>query len=568
MRALAAAFCLLAGLTVPAHANVLKIDENSEQWLFDGALELSQSIPADVAPDDVLAGEYSGEFELTEASVPNLNGRKGAIWVKVQVQNTSLEALNTRLVLKFPQPSRIDFFIEDGNGAFKQATLGSSIALDDREFGRFPNAEIALAPGEMKQAYIRLESGGPVLIPLQLFTADRFAEVMTRDYLIYGLLIGIILAIAIHSALTFAATREWAFSWFVLFALSGAGFIVTGTGIGKALLWPGIAFYSNSLIFVVQGIGVASSAMFLATYLSTRTNAPILHRWVMFVAAAGALSCFTTPMPLLPSQIILVIGLLLGQPLLFVAALILAWRGVEGSRTLLFGWTLTQAGSVWIYLRALDVVPYTEFNHFALPLAVTFAALLFSWALTSRARAAEYKSMHDALTRLPNRFKLEMLANRSNAFRRNITGVLQIDLDGFKDVNDTMGHAAGDEVLRIVARRIADAVHGEGHAYRVGGDEFVVLAERRRNGTNLIALANRIIVAASQPVSFRDQTAQIGASIGLAIPQSNVEDIALVIERADAALYQAKRGGKGRVSVCDLASEREVLRDAMEQKAA
>ncbi len=568
VRKLAMVLCALIMLPAVANANNLIIDENSEHWTFDGALELSQAIAPDARTDDVIAGQYDESFHFTDASVPNLNGREGPIWVRVRVKNTSSEALSTRLVLKYPQPARIDFFVEGQSGKFKQTTLGSFVALDSSEFGRFPNAALELAPGQTKQAYIRLESPGPVLIPLQLFGQDHFAQVMTRDYLIYGLLIGIILAIAIHSALTFAATREWAFGWFVLFALSGAGFIITGTGIGKAMLWPEIAFYSNSLIFIVQGIGVTSSAMFLASYLATRTNAPVLHRLIMFVAAAGVLSCFSVAMPLLPSQIAIFIGLLLGQPLLFCAALLLAKRGVEGARTLLYGWTLTQAGSVWIYLRAFDLVPYSEFNHFALPLAVTFSALLFSWALTSRARKAEYKAMHDALTRLPNRFKLEVLSNRSVTFRSAITSVLQVDLDGFKQINDTYGHAAGDTVLQNVAARIGKTIGGKGIAFRTGGDEFVVVLQKVSDGESALALANQLISEISEPVMFRDQTLNVGASVGIAVPETASEDLNAVIERADAALYSAKRSGKGCVTLCDLATQRRVLSDAMEQIAA
>jgi diguanylate cyclase (GGDEF)-like protein len=169
---------------------------------------------------------------------------------------------------------------------------------------------------------------------------------------------------------------------------------------------------------------------------------------------------------------------------------------------------------------------------------------------------------------MPNRLKLGVVSGRGSALRANLSAVLVVDLDGFKAVNDAHGHSAGDEVLRIVAERLKAVLGKEAMAFRTGGDEFVVLATQNRKSANHIDLGNRIIASISRSIPFRGLDLSVGASVGLAIPQSPKETTVELIERADAALYEAKRSGKGRVAMGDLADERELLEDNFKLRAA
>lgn len=557
----AAALLALASLFVPgpAKAEPLLISEESSHWQVHESMEISQSIPAETPIASVLSGNFSETFEPTSNPVPNLSGRDGPVWVKLAITNTSDSMRSARLVFKFPQAQAIDFFVENSVGGYSHSALGSAIALVDEPNGRFPNAPVMLAAGQTKTAFLRVTTSGPALIPLQLYDEDAFIDYMLKDFLIFGLLVGIVLAIAIHSGLTFVTTREAAFGWFVIFAFCAAGYILSATGIAKAYFWPGLAFNSNSLLFLVQGLSNAASAMFLASYLDTANKMPRLHRIILSIAAACALSSFAAPMPDLLAQALFGIGLLIGPPVLFAITLTLTLRKVEGAQTLLLGWTMIQIGTVWIYFRVFDIVPYTEFNHYALPLAVTFTALQFSWALTSRARKAEHQATHDVLTGLPNRLRLAMVGNQSSSFRRRLAAVWHVDLDGFKRVNDTFGHSAGDAVLKEVSNRIARTTDEFATAFRTGGDEFVIMCDSSNDARSAITLAQVLINEISKPIHFRGKELNVGASIGMAIPRDRAEPVSDIIERADQALYSAKRAGKGRVSLCDLTSERAML---------
>ncbi len=161
-------------------------------------------------------------------------------------------------------------------------------------------------------------------------------------------------------------------------------------------------------------------------------------------------------------------------------------------------------------------------------------------------------ALHDPLTGLPNRHSLdERLATALTRASRSHEPValLFIDLDGFKQVNDEFGHAAGDDVLREVARRLQLAVRATDVVARFGGDEFVVLLDTEVRDDTPDLVCQRIFTLLQAPCVFAQGQAQIGASIGIAQhpPLPNQADD--LLRRADAAMFEAKRAGKGCVRV-------------------
>jgi len=158
----------------------------------------------------------------------------------------------------------------------------------------------------------------------------------------------------------------------------------------------------------------------------------------------------------------------------------------------------------------------------------------------------EHDALHDELTGLGNRRALDQAANA--LFNRipdeGRYAVMQIDLDHFKTVNDTLGHSAGDFVLRQVAQSLRDIVEPLGRAYRVGGDEFSILFEDAPAKGALNALSEKLIEALSTPMSFEGQSCAVGASVGYAIGKGPPESHSSIFIDADTALYSAKRAGR------------------------
>jgi len=173
----------------------------------------------------------------------------------------------------------------------------------------------------------------------------------------------------------------------------------------------------------------------------------------------------------------------------------------------------------------------------------------------------------DSLTGLANRARMramldEALAN--SASRREGCGLLLIDLDRFKQVNDTLGHPIGDLLLKEVAQRLSAVVDGEGQVGRLGGDEFEVLLPGVDEEGRLAALAEQVVATISAPYIVRGHTLLIGASIGIAISRPGKTLADALIKEADLALYAAKGAGRGTYRFFEpemdaLESERRIL---------
>ncbi|WP_037382886.1 putative bifunctional diguanylate cyclase/phosphodiesterase [Sinorhizobium americanum] len=179
-----------------------------------------------------------------------------------------------------------------------------------------------------------------------------------------------------------------------------------------------------------------------------------------------------------------------------------------------------------------------------------------------------HQAMHDVLTGLPNRRQFSHdLSGHLPVLRGERLALLQIDLDDFKPVNDTLGHAAGDLVLRGTAERL-QAVLGEGEiAYRLAGDEFAVIQPDGRE-SQAEHLAEAIVTAFKEPFTVEGIDVFVGASVGLAIAPEDGNDGEQLMRAADIALYAAKHDGRGRArsfnrSMLIMLEQREMLRRSL-----
>ncbi|MGY1721557.1 diguanylate cyclase domain-containing protein [Blastococcus sp. SYSU DS0533] len=132
-----------------------------------------------------------------------------------------------------------------------------------------------------------------------------------------------------------------------------------------------------------------------------------------------------------------------------------------------------------------------------------------------------------------------------------MTGLLCVDLDGFKAVNDAHGHAVGDQVLRQVATRLGAAVRPGDVVCRLGGDEFVVRVEPVHAEHHLIDLAGRLIASISRPVPVGTATAGVDAGVGVAVSRDGGTDADVLFAEADTAACRAKAHGRGRAEIFD-----------------
>jgi diguanylate cyclase (GGDEF)-like protein/hemerythrin-like metal-binding protein/PAS domain S-box-containing protein len=198
--------------------------------------------------------------------------------------------------------------------------------------------------------------------------------------------------------------------------------------------------------------------------------------------------------------------------------------------------------SLWLTLSTVK----DEFRH-----DVHYVGIVSSITqLVERHHALEAAANFDVLTGLPNR---RLLTDRlTQAFERSkrsgsLLAVCFMDLDGFKKVNDTLGHDAGDEVLKTVARRLIQTLRGADTVARMGGDEFVLLLGDFSQAQEATALLERVLREVSKPIDLPSGPVQVGISIGVTLYPNDEVGPEELLKHADTALYLAKAKGKGRI---------------------
>jgi diguanylate cyclase (GGDEF)-like protein len=225
----------------------------------------------------------------------------------------------------------------------------------------------------------------------------------------------------------------------------------------------------------------------------------------------------------------------------------------DGTTITRIAWTPKQPGSDIVH----SVAPF-------ITVALAGFALLAAFVLRYMRRTAatiaagetrlRFLAMHDPLCGLPNRIYFGERLEAAIADVRSGGGnaaVFYIDLDHFKDVNDTLGHNVGDELIRNVTMRLSNTLRGGDLVARLGGDEFAVISQIAEEPERVLTLAQRIIKAICAPYSVAGHNIVIGASIGIAVVDKNCAGAADIMRYADMALYRAKNEGRNRACIYD-----------------
>ncbi len=219
-----------------------------------------------------------------------------------------------------------------------------------------------------------------------------------------------------------------------------------------------------------------------------------------------------------------------------------------------------------VYYEKASIIPlYSENKHegyLAIKLDIT--------EYIEQKKRVDYLAHHDTLTKLPNRrfFEKEINDNveryRSN---KEVFTILFLDLDGFKFINDTLGHDIGDEVLKYISKRIEHCIGKEDKIFRVGGDEFSIILKKVSEKGEIDAIATRLIENINKPINTKGFIVNVSVSIGIAIYPKDAFDAISLLKHADTAMYKAKIDGKNRFVYYSKKYSEELLKNINLEKA-
>ena len=444
-----------------------------------------------------------------------------------------------------------------------QQRLGSDQAFADRPLpSRALATELLLRPGLQHELFLRVSTQTSMVTPITLSTPERFHATESAALLEQSLINGFALALP-YSLVHGVALRSAVFGLYAVMLLGTSIFFLTFTGLGSQYLWPDPGPLVNRIAPLSVLAALAAGALFVARVLETAQRLPRIDLGLIAVAAASALGLLVSILGLVNYRVTQVMQTALGPVLMLssiVAASVQARSGDRMAVYMLIGWGAYAVGAIsmaallrgWLpaNLLSLQLFQWSSLVEMlawlrVLSLHVESVRHEGEWA-TIEKQAPLALAHTDALTGLPNRRGLAAaLAQAVPLCSANqVLAVFLLDLDGFKPINDRLGHDAGDDLLVAVGRRLQASSRNGDLAARLGGDEFVIMAAGLRGEFEAKHLGNKLLRAFEASFLIAGQTCRVGLTIGYALAPHDGRESGDLLKRADVAMYAGKQAGR------------------------
>ncbi len=488
-----------------------------------------------------------------------------AFWLHFRLNNDGPAPITWLLQHETSYMDNMVVHVRDaGDSAFQRAHLSDREPFSTRPvaYGKLTYRHTTPA-GDATDVYLKLYFDKPdsVSLNVHLWEETAFLEHVQQQSLLYGAYYGIFLLLMVLALITAVVARQVSAWVYALFLVATVAMWLLFNGLGFQYLWPHREYWHNEgfhLAFLgFTFLGLQFSRLFLRTAeLFPRTH--LLLRALQGLAVVGVglrLAGFYEPVLHLSFALLALLAVLLP---------ITGWRawhqGMTSARCYTYAWCAYSLGLLLNLICAyttwlpwgMQAISYLQIGSIAEALLLMVAMSQRLLSLDRDRRQALTMANYDPLTGLGNRRLLQWhFENLKAEFVLDRTPVylIMIDLDHFKDVNDTYGHEAGDRVLQATARMLASQCRDSDVCIRYGGEEFAILL-RAGDEDHVLALTERIRrTFANTPTVVEGQRIEHTLSAGIARVLSDRETLTLpeMMARADAALYQGKSAGRNRV---------------------
>lgn len=586
-----------------AGASTVIMDRSSSGQSLNEHIELLEDIGGQLRIDDMARAEIQARFQPANGRA-TVGQSRHPWWIKVTLQRSADAPRQWWLENAGITLYQVQLYLPDGQGGWHERQSGTAVPYAegrDYPYRRmlFKLPELADQPLTL---YFRSLDPGGNSFPLKAWQLSDLEQQASEENLGYGLVYGVILALLLYNLFILIALRDKAYLWYVLATACVLVFILSMTGHGFQYLWPDAAvpvWLDRITLPSLWGIFVMR---FTQELLYTRRGL----RWPHLLLNSGcALYIVAILVNALgyraEAALIIAVTPAVTVPAALYSAAVRMAQGFFPARFYLLGYGAVLASTLVLVMRAAGLIEPGNFTAYLFPISVAAETILFSFALAYRiqmlkqekaqalqqadrektarlaqmqasaeelqtavtTRTAElaatneqlrareqelqHAAFHDPLTELPNRRYLiercEAAIAHADRHHESVA-LLLIDLDHFKPINDRFGHAAGDLMLQIIAKRLREQVRAEDTVARLGGDEFAVLicgsdAEKQAN-----EIASRLLEGLSEQVRYGAERLSVTISIGGALYPRHARNFASLYKIADQALYRVKSLGR------------------------
>lgn len=579
---------------------------------LSGRAEILEDKTGGLALGDIVQPELAQQFRpFSGAGSVNLGYSASVWWLRLSLPALPAGSSPDYLLeIGFPTLDQIQVFSPDPKSAqsFVAQTGGDTLPQNERPVAHrnfvFP---VHLLAGQENVVYLRIRSEGTLTLPLRLWRASALAE---HDQVVYGahaLYLGMLLGLGLYNLLLWASLRESIYLTYVVFVLAMATAQLALNGLGYQFIWPDELWWQRISLNSAFALAGMFGAVFTRQFLRSGVTPWYFNRLLTgFVVAFALLALAPLFLPYRPTAVATSLVGVFFALVAVVSGVVSLRSGNPGARFFLLAWLALLLGVALMGLRNMALIPTNFVSVNGIQIGSAFEILLLSFALADRIqylrrekdaataaalisekarvedleqsehlleeRVAERTrelaeanlrlqesearmtnlAQHDPLTGLANRNllfdRLEHAMQRA-AREQSRCAVLLIDLDGFKEINDTFGHQCGDIVLCEVAARLQQQVRVSDTVARLGGDEFVVVLESIGKPESYLGVAEKILLALVEPILCSGDAIRSGGSIGIALWPENGEEPSQLLLAADRAMYCAKHDGRGRIVV-------------------
>ena len=514
-----------------------------------------------LTPDAVLRRLV--DFRVPDTPSANLGPRREVVWLSLPVLATDGDG-RWVFSLDYPSIRHADLSVWRDGRPVALHRMGNAIAFDQRPMQtRVHAVELQLPPGIPHQLLLRVETKSAMLLPISLVKPALFHAKEASEQLLQGVLAGVALALLAYSLAHWGSLREPMFLEYALMIAGITILFISCFGIGQQHLWN----EQNGLLEKTAPLGVllalTAGSLFITHALQIPNWSMRAHRVLMAIMAASLLGFLASLAGVLDYRQTQTLATALGPLPMLVAIPVAFTQARQGSRVafyMLLGWLAYMGGALTLAALVRGWLPVDFWTQHVFQFASLLEMLAWMRVLSLRIagirRSAECTELEkaalvslahtDALTGLPNRRGLQLSLAQALPLCRgeSAVAVYLLDLDGFKPVNDRLGHDAGDDRLVQVGQRLRRQLRHSDVVARLGGDEFVIMTTGITGEDEALVLGRKLLAAFDLPFEVHGQPVRVGLTIGFALAPHDGREAEGLLKRADAAMYAGKQSGR------------------------
>jgi diguanylate cyclase (GGDEF)-like protein len=508
--------------------------------------------------DQAQAAWQRGEFTPGRRDVLAEGLGSRPIWQRLTLHNPTWRHVELHLVAGMTWIDRVDVYLTRESGPMTQWQGGDElVGAPFAQPGLGMVFPLTVPPGH-SELWVRTATPDPMLVPLRLLDDSGLQRLERLQHYGYGLLYGFLLALMAYNAVLYIGVRIGTYLRYSVYLLSFIFVNQAYTGHGLVWLWPEWPELQRYVILSAMVLFGVAGLAFSTRFLEIPREAPRVGRALAGLQLLGVVAMATCALLDAHEPAVWVgFGFVALAATLIVALGIWSWRRRQPAAGYFLAAALCgMGGTLSTTLATWGGVPFSESTFHAIDVGLMVEATLLALALGARMRVqeqarqrAEELARIDPLTGLLNRRAFRELASSTHAAasrRDRPLSVLLLDLDHFKAINDTRGHAAGDAALRTVGGLLSSTARMSDLCVRWGGEEFLLLLPETDLAEARV-FAERLRESVSDAVVLHDgQRIELTASLGVAQRQP-AQSLDALIAAADAALYAAKEAGRNRV---------------------